>query len=202
MLFGVGINDFESVHGYPAFTRVEGKVISDKNYKLWQAMISRCYSQYTKAVRPTYEGVSCQKSWVVYSNFYKDISNIHGFDNIFTNGWVLDKDILVKGNKIYSPETCCFVPKEINGCFTLRTLNRGKLPVGVTKNRYGHPYKARCGYDGKRLDLGSYNTPEEAFQAYKFTKKKEILRLANKWKSEISCEVYESLLKWNIEITD
>lgn len=46
-------------------------------------------------------------------------------------GWALDKDILVKGNKIYSPETCCFVPQEINNLFTKRKSCRGTLPIGV-----------------------------------------------------------------------
>ena len=125
-----------------------------------------------------------------------------GFENAVNGDWVLDKDILVKGNKIYSSETCCFVPPEINGCFTLRTLNRGELPIGVSKNRYGLPYKARCGYNGERVLIGNYKTPEEAFQAYKSVKMEEILRLAEKWKGKIDDKVYQALLQWKIEITD
>ena len=201
MLFGVGINDFEEVHGHKAFTRKDGG-FRDRRYLMWQAMLSRCYSEYTKSVRPTYVGVVCDRGWTRYSNFYKDVSNIQGFDKALSSNWVLDKDILVKGNKIYSLGTCCFVPPEINGCFTLRSLNRGDLPIGVGRSKYGLPYKARCGFNGERVLIGHYKTPEEAFEAYKLVKKKEIVRLAEKWKDEISCQVYEALLHWNIEITD
>lgn len=201
-IFGVGINDFELVHGHLSSERLGGKTVSDKKFLMWQAMLARSFSKYTKRLRPTYEGVSCTESWKTYSNFYKDVSNLRGFDKALEEGWVLDKDILFKGNKVYSPDVCCFVPPEINGCFTLRSLNRGNLPLGVGRNEYGLPYKARCGYDGKRILIGSYKTPEEAFEAYKVVKKKEILRLAEKWKGEICDKVYEALLQWKIEITD
>lgn len=202
ILFGVGINDFELVHRHPSSERVGGKTVSDKKFLMWQAMLARSFSNYAKRLRPTYEDVSCIESWKTYSNFYKDISNLHGFDKALEEGWALDKDILIKGNKVYSPETCCFVPPEINGCFALRSLNRGDLPLGVSRNEYGLPYKARCRYDGKRISIGNYKTPEEAFEAYKVVKKKEILRLAEKWKGKIDGKVYEALIQWKIEITD
>ena len=201
-IFGVGINDFELVHGHPSSGRLGGKTVRDKKFMMWQAMLARSFSEHAKRSRPTYEDVSCIESWKTYSNFYKDVSNFRGFDKALVEGWVLDKDILVKGNKIYSPETCCFVPPEINGCFTLRSLNRGDLPLGVGRNEYGLPYKARCGYDGERVLIGSYKTPEEAFEAYKVVKKKEVLRLAEKWKGKIDDKVYQALLEWKIEITD
>lgn len=201
MLFGVGVNDFEDVHGFKPSSR-KGEGYRDKRYTMWQAMLARCYSNYTKSVRPTYVGVGCIPDWTRYSNFHKDTTNMVGFEYAVNGDWVLDKDILVKGNKIYSPETCCFVPSEINGCFTLRTLNRGDLPVGVSRSKYGLPYKARCGYNGERVSIGNYKTPEEAFEAYKTVKMKEIFRLAEKWKDKIDDKVYQSLLQWKIEITD
>ena len=201
MLFGVGINDFENVHGFKPSSRKDGGY-RDKRYTMWQAMLARCYSKYTKSVRPTYIDVKCDPNWTRYSKFHEDLKSMVGFENAVNGDWVLDKDILVKGNKIYSSETCCFVPPEINGCFTLRTLNRGELPIGVSKNRYGLPYKARCGHNGERVLIGNYKTPEEAFQAYKSVKMKEILRLAEKWEGKIDDKVYQALLQWKIEITD
>ena len=201
MLFGIGINDFEDVHGFKAYSR-KGDGYRDKRYTMWQAMLARCYSSYTKSVRPTYAEVSCVPNWTRYSKFHEYLKNMVGFEHAVDGDWVLDKDILVKGNKLYSPDTCCFLPPEINGCFTLRSLNRGDLPLGVGKVKYGLPYQARCGYNGERILIGKYKTPEEAFEAYKSVKTKEILRLAEKWKGKIDDKAYQALLDWKVEITD
>lgn len=191
-MFKVGINDVVAA-GYSC---------KGREFRLWQAMMSRCFSEYTKRVRPTYEGVTCQESWKTFSLFIKDVSSMKGFDKMLTDGWVLDKDILVKGNKIYSEETCCFVPKEINGCFTLRKLHRGDYPVGVRKCSRSGKYVARCGYDGRRRNLGYFTNVMEAFLAYKDCKEKEVKRLADKYKGLIDDSVYEALYNYEVEIDD
>lgn len=199
LIYGVGVNDWEdSCHHI-----VDGERVLIKEYKLWRAMLSRCYSDYTKSVRPTYEGVTCSKDWLYMTKFISDVSNLVGYDRSITDGWVLDKDILQKGNKVYSKDTCCFVPPEINGCLTVRTLHRGSLPLGVTKAYNGKgEYKARCGFNGKRLSLGVFNTPEEAFEAYRTVKKLELKRLADKWKDSIDPKVYKALVNYDFTLDD
>lgn len=195
---GVGVNDWHE----PTTYHIGDKKYNIKEYNLWFAMITRCYSEYTKKVRPTYEGVECQESWLSMKSFISDVSKMVGYDRSFTDGWVLDKDILVKGNNLYSVETCCFVPSEINGCLTLRIRHRGSLPLGITLNDKTGKYVARCGYDGKRLSLGHFNSVDEAFSAYRQCKKKELARLAEKWKGCIDDKVYYKLLEWDFTIYD
>ena len=199
MLFGVGINDFEEVHGHKAFTRKDGG-FRDRRYLMWQAMLSRCYSEYTKSVRPTYVGVVCDRGWTRYSNFYKDVSNIQGFDKALSSNWVLDKDILVKGNKVYSPETCAFIPNEINLLFTKRDFKRGELPIGVRKS--GNKFKACIRKEGNEIYINTFKTPQEAFQAYKTVKEQHIKEIAYKWKDKINPRTYIALINYQVEITD
>lgn len=109
----------------------------------------------------------------------------------------LDKDILIKGNKIYSPETCVFIPSSINKSFETNKKRRGKCPIGVyeTKdNKYASSYKGK--------HLGRYQTKEEAFQVYKQFKEKGIKEVADKYKDKIPNKLYEALYKYEVEITD
>ena len=108
----------------------------------------------------------------------------------------LDKDILIKGNKIYSPETCIFVPKNINLLFVKSDAKRGDYPIGVNYNKRSGKFVARCGEYGKRVNLGTFRTPEEAFNAYKNAKMDRICELANFYysKNAIKKEVYDNLI--------
>lgn len=79
--------------------------------KFWCRMIRRCYSDNLHKQHPTYSDCSVCEDWLFFSNFAE------WFDKHHVEGWELDKDILVSGNRTYSPETCCFVPHEINVLF-------------------------------------------------------------------------------------
>jgi hypothetical protein len=117
------------------------------------------------------------------------------------SSWHIDKDILVKGNKIYSPETCCFVPVEINSLFTKNNKNRGDFPIGVTNQ--GKKFSARLSKSKKiRFNAGLFDTPEEAFQAYKIEKESYIKEVSNRWRSLISSKVYQAMYNYKVEITD
>jgi hypothetical protein len=112
----------------------EGKYISREGGKLtvvylkWSNMLERCYSEEYHKKQPTYIGCSVDERWHNFQVFAK------WFEENYIEGYELDKDILLKGNKIYSPETCCFVPKEINLLF--KGHKNGKIyPPGV--NRVG-----------------------------------------------------------------
>ena len=93
-----------------------------KEYATWCSMLFRCYSDKFKKQRETYENVTCCEDWLLFENFYEWLHSQKNFDK-WLNGerWAVDKDILVKGNKIYSPETCCLVPCNINSLFIICT---------------------------------------------------------------------------------
>ena len=122
-----------------------------------------------------------------------------GFDK---SGFQLDKDILVKGNKLYSPDTCLFVPKEINTLLTHRRKDKGLYPVGVSYKPRINRYRAQISKFKKVIHLGCFITPEEAFQAYKTAKEAYIKEVAEIYKDQIDPRVYEALMNYQVEITD
>lgn len=130
----------------------------------------------------------------MFSNFKR------WFDEHYIDGWHLDKDILVKGNKVYSPETCCFVPQEINGLFAKSNKKRGMCCIGVT--RHGNGFRALMMAHGEHERLGTYKTEVEAFEAYKRRKEELIKETAEHYKDLLESRVYEALYNYQVEITD
>lgn len=168
--------------------------IEKKIYSVWNCMLQRCYNTDNIDNRKTYKEIVVCKEWHNFQNFIKWCINNYNFETI--QGWHLDKDILIKGNKVYSPKTCCFVPNEINALFTKRDSKRGKHPIGVSKD-YGK-FKATL----RKTNLGRFDTPEEAFQAYKTAKEEYIKEVADKWKDLINPRVYQAMYNYQVEITD
>ena len=148
---------------------------------------------------PSYHDCEVVGDFIYFSKFLKWCEQQKGFGQ---KGFELDKDILVKGNKVYAPETCCFVPKEINTMFTNSRRCRGAYPVGVYYKKRISKYVSRISNYGEVIHLGNFDTPEEAFQTYKLEKEKHIKEIANKWKDQIDPRVYDALMNWTIEITD
>ncbi len=174
----------------------QGRFSSDKNknaYRTWINVLQRGYYQEYKLKNPSYKGCSVAEKWHNFQNFAK------WFEENYVEGWHLDKDILVKGNKIYSPETCCFVPREINNLFIIYNRKRGNLPIGVRKEV---GYSARLNKKGKNIHLGTFTTIKEAFNAYKVAKEIYIKEMANEWRCQINSSVYEALVNYKVEITD
>ena len=116
------------------------------------------------------------------------------------NIFQLDKDLLSKGNKIYSENTCVFLPLEINSALAIKDSNHKKFHVGVRKNR--NKYEAICCINSKSTYLGLFDTEIEAFKAYKQAKESYLKELANKWKGKIDDRAYNALLNYQVEITD
>jgi hypothetical protein len=106
----------------------------------------------------------------------------------------LDKDILCKGNKVYSPETCVFVPHTINTLFLRCQKNRGNLSIGVCFDKSKKKYCAGLGINNKNIKLGVYNTPEEAFAEYKRHKEALIVVTADKYKGRIPEKLYKAMI--------
>ena len=99
-----------------------------------------------------------------------------------------------------SPETCAFVPQQINKLFIKSEKTRGEYPLGV--HCTGKSFEARVNINGKGKHLGTFKTVEEAFQAYKNAKEAYIKEMADKWKDKIRPETYQALINYQVEITD
>lgn len=168
-------------------------------HETWSGILKRCYDKKFLVKYPTYIGCSVDEKWYNYRNFAKWFNE--NWKPYMDSSWNLDKDILARGNKIYSPETCCFVPQEINKLFTKRQNNRGEYPIGVSK--LGNRFVSQCESDKKASrHLGVFDTPEEAFQAYKTAKEAHIKEVADKWKDKIIEECYNAMYNYKVEITD
>jgi len=187
---GVGINDGK----YPA--ALHGKIV--KEYLLWRGLLERCYCPKSQKTHPAYIGCLVSENFKSYSYFYDWVQKQIGFGE---KGFQLDKDLIFKGNKLYSEETCLFLPSELNSLLTTRKAARGILPVGVSAN--GNGFQADCCTDKTSLRyLGRFNTPEPAFQAYKQAKEAYIKLQAEKWKNFINPRAYAALMAYTISITD
>lgn len=164
-------------------------------YHRWSNLIKRCYDKNALVKHPSYKDVTVCEEWKCFQNFAE------WCEQNYLENWHLDKDILFKGNKLYSPETCCFVPIQINNIFIKRKNGRGEYPIGVSKYRNKFVSQLSLGRD-KQKHIGVFNTPEEAFQSYKTAKEAYIKEVADEWKSLIKLNVYEAMYNYKVEITD
>ena len=170
-----------------------------QEYVFWNSMLQRCYDLSYKLKRPTYIGCTSSNNFKYYP-YFKDWCNKQvGFGN---KGWCLDKDILVKGNKLYSEDTCCFVPREINSLFALSGNTRGLNPIGVQFNLEEGNYSARVSRDGKHCHIGTYETKEDAFLWYKEAKESHIKSVAKRWFGKIDQNVFNALMTYEVGILD
>ena len=173
--------------------------VETKDYKLWKSMLERCYDEKYSNKYPTYKDCEVSDNFKYLPYFEEWCSKQTGF---YQEGWHLDKDILVRGNKVYSENTCCFVPAEINRLFIKSDAARGDLPIGVNYYKKNKKYVAKMSRFKEDINLGCFATPDEAFNAYKEAKEAYIKEVANKWKDQIDLRVYEALMNYQVEITD
>ena len=196
LVYGIGINNQEIP------SRVNGK--QTKEYKLWCRMLERCSNKYWDKF-PTYIGVTCSDNFKTYSYFYKWCHKQKGFayKDDKENSWHLDKDLLIKGNKHYSEDTCVFIPHRLNCILIKSDSTRGVYPVGVYFCKNDSKFKAQCKVGtGSQKHLGYFNTAQDAFIAYKTFKELYIKQLADEYKSQIDHRAYHALLSYKVEITD
>lgn len=198
LISGIGFNDGKHLMS------IECKTL--KEYSLWQDMLLRCTEKYWEK-KPTYIGTTCSENFRSYSYFYEWCQEQIGFKNKEEAGvrvaWHLDKDLLSKGNKIYGEDTCVFLPKTINLLLTKRDKSRGKYPLGVSWHSPMKKLRAKCCVGGGVQQLiGYYDTPEQAFEAYKTFKEAYIKQVAERYKSQIDQRAYKALLEYEVNIED
>ena len=178
--------------------------VHTKEYDLWYNMLRRCYSDTYKKKYPTYESCEVSENFKYYEYFYEWCHKQIGFGADGNgNSFQLDKDLLVKGNKVYSETICVFIPKDINLLLTKSTATRGEHLIGVHWNKANKAFVARVNKNkGKQEYLGCFKTESEAFKAYKQAKEDYIKEQADEWKGKIDDRAYEALMNYTVEITD
>lgn len=176
-----------------------------KEYMAWNNMLKRCYNKDFKNKCDTYENATCCDEWLLFENFYEWLHSQPNFDSWYNGDkWAVDKDILFKGNKTYSPETCCLVPPNVNSLFLKCDKTRGTEPIGV--NRKDNGFQARC--QNPLLNnyeyIGFYGTETKAFYAYKRYKEDLIKQIAKieYGNGNITKQCYNAMMSYEVEITD
>lgn len=164
-------------------------------YSTWREMIRRCYSAKYHERAPTYIGCSVANEWHDLQDF-GDWFYANPYSNL---GFHLDKDLLIVNNKLYSPETCCFVPQELNNLLTSSASARGDLPQGVYWSAHAKKYKAQIRLNGKIQHLGYFETEQEAYQVYKIAKEANVKRMALEWQDRIADNVFQALMNWTLD---
>ena len=168
-----------------------------KIFQTWYSMMRRCHSAYRKYDYAKYNDCHVDQRFWSFSFFREWAEQQVGYG---VSGFEIDKDILVRGNRIYSPETCAFVPGQINSCIIPKVSKKSNLPTGVKID--GRGFVAQIMVKPKTIYLGKYPTKEEAFAAYKDAKEQRIKEVAKQWQPMIDSRVFDALMAWEIKITD
>lgn len=166
---------------------------------LWRSVLQRCYSDKFLLKHPTYKECSIDPQWHNFQEFAEWCQWQKGFNS----GWCLDKDILVKGNKTYSPEFCVFVPDAINNLVISNKVNRGSFPIGVSWNESRKKFTASCHVRGQgQKELGVFTTASSAFECYKEFKEALIKEVAVEWQDLVDERVFHALQRWTVDRDD
>ena len=158
MISGFGVNDAP----YATQQTINGKVVKCPAYSCWKNMIDRVHSESNLSRRSTYCGVSVCDEWSSFMGFRRwwVINQV--------DGWHLDKDIL-SPLKIYSPDSCIFIPPRLNAFVVDCGKSRGDLPIGVHRNGKAKNFRAQCRdtETRKKVHLGYFSDALEASSAWR-----------------------------------
>lgn len=176
LVFGVGVNDANyAVYEYAIVSGKNRRVWACPFYIKWKDMLQRCYSERSSVNTPTYLKCTVTESWLTFSNFKAWME---------TQDWEskeLDKDLLVRGNTVYGPETCIFITAHVNTFITESYFARGPYPLGVSFKKSNGKFQS-LGKDfvtGKRKHLGLFKTAEEAHLEWLYFKQSQAYVLAS-----------------------
>lgn len=164
-------------------------------YYAWRAMLQRCYSTKYQESKPTYIGCTVNECWHDFQEFAEWYYG-NGYAN---SGFEIDKDLITKGNKEYSPDNCCLVPQEINSMLGSKSAGSNGGYTGVSQRKDSGIYYTQISISGKKKHLGHFKTPEEAFAVYKKAKEDNVKRMADLWFGNIDPRVYEALMDWTLD---
>jgi hypothetical protein len=177
--------------------RIDGVIT--REYGLWNAMLNRCYSASVHERAPTYGFCTVDDSFLDFQQFAAWCNAQVGFGS----GGELDKDLLVKGNKRYSSDTCVFLPNPVNMLLINSRASRGEYPVGVSFHKPAQRLRVQVGIGhGKSIVVGYYDDPIEAHLAYKQAKEAFIKQRAEEYRHVLDPRAYDALMNYQINIED
>jgi len=160
-----------------------------KCYRVWQGMLERCYSNSCQENHPSYKGVTVCEKWYNYQNFaewfYKK-SN-------YQEGWHLDKDLLSGDNKLYSPETCIFIPQALNSFMTNKQVTNTSGYTGVSKIRNSTKFKAQIKKNNKVYHLGNFTSKIIARIVYLKARSDYALEWQQNMKNKLPLKVIQNI---------
>lgn len=171
LVCGVGVNDSDYVTG----KYINGVMVRCRFYSVWKDMLTRCYSEKSKRRKPTYAGCTVCEEWLTFSNFKRWMKSQDW------EGKEIDKDILIQGSKLYSPETCAFVDRLTNMFVTGCRSSAGGLPTGVCWHKNRNCFVSNCKnpFSKKIEHLGCYDCADEAYKAWRKRKHELACKLAD-----------------------
>lgn len=193
LVCGVGVNDAD--YFVQVYDFVDGKkkrVWICPFYMKWNSMLTRCYNKRYQSDKPSYEESKVAPEWHYFMAFRSWMEKQNW------QGKHLDKDLLVYGNKVYTPDTCCFIPNEINVALSTNK-KRGydkELPTGIFFEKESGKYLVQMSKFGKNKKIGRFKTLEEATLVYKNERESYVKQLADKYKLEIDEKAYLALVSY------
>lgn len=192
------LEDFKNSNGLWVRYITSGRKLNyTRSGATWQNMQGRCkVDGYLQKKEPAYIG--CTVGFLDFQHFAEWSVVQIGYNK----GFHLDKDILSKNNKIYSPDSCVYVPASLNKFFNTRKNHRGACPIGTYWDTKRQLFVAQSSFDGKYHYLGGYEQSFDAFLAYKQFKEEVAKQLAHKWEGVVDPRVIVSLLDYKVDIGD
>ena len=185
---------FKNVYGVGCFG--VGKYFGIKDgvrsieYIAWVNMLKRCYNKKELERFPTYKGCTVCKEWLNFQNFAEWYTS----QEHCGKGYHLDKDLLVDGNKIYSPETCVLAPTQINSLFLdCGSKSKGNI-TGVFCNKKGSKFRVQISINGEHKSFYGFDNIEDASNYYQAIKKQNIKQVALEWKDRIDKRLFDALM--------
>lgn len=171
-----------------------------EEYEDWNSMIKRCYAEASRKHSSSYDDKEVCEEWHNFQVFAEWATKQIGFNQ---PDYHLDKDLLVKGNLVYGPETCVYLPREVNMFIKRKRLNNLPLGVDIAYNYDRTPYyRSQAREAGKNVCLGRFSVVEDAFNAYKVHKERLAKELAQKWEHNIDQRAFGALMNYTVDIND
>lgn len=183
--------------GYLGFGKFKGTKNGDSapEYRAWLRMMQRAYCKKFHARNHTYKGCEVHSDWHNFQIFAAWFTS-HDYYGL---EYHLDKDLLVRGNKIYSAENCTLVPKDINNLLIDRAARRGDFPIGVCFSKKMGRFVSSFNMGKKSIHIGTFDCPNKAHEAYVIAKESYVKKKALEWKDRIAPQVFEALMVWTVD---
>lgn len=162
-----------------------------KTYQTWCNMLSRCYN--LNANNINYLDCYVTDEWLEFQVFADWFHKQEHYNN---PDYQLDKDLLIKGSRVYSPDTCILLPYSLNSLLTDSAGSRGDCPIGVHYSKSKNRYVAQISIDGKRKHIGYYHDTASASQAYIEAKEKYVKSKALEYRHKIDTKAFIALMNW------